>query len=238
MTHCIRPLKVAILCEYSGVVRDAFRALGHDAVSFDALPSERPGPHVQGDVLSLPREYWEPFDLAICHPPCTYLTNAGAKHLYLGGKKENGLDQVRWTNMYEGAEFFRFMLDLPVRFVAVENPIMHRYARQAVGRKQDQVIQPWMFGHMKQKATCLWLKGLPKLVATNNVKEGMLLLPKKQWQECWHMSPGPDRGKKRSKTYSGIANAFADQWGRFVTAALTTTEEADAQAAHAQKEQV
>lgn len=221
-----RPLKVAILCEYTGVVRDAFRALGHDAISFDLLDTERPGPHVKGDVLTLPREYWRQFDLAVCHPTCTYLTNAGAKHLYLGGKKDNGPDPERWKNMREGAAFFKWMLDLPVNFIAVENPIMHGHAKAIVGRKQSQVIQPWMFGHMESKATCLWLKGLPNLVATDNVKAEMLKLPRQEWEKCHRMPPGPNRGLERSRTLEGIANAFARQWGEFVQRALFTMEEA------------
>lgn len=204
-------MKVLVACEYSGRVREAFRAKGHDAYSCDLLPADDNSPyHIQGDVLPLLKNGW---DLLIAHPPCTYLTNAGVCHLYAGGKGSKVRDEQRWQNMEEGAEFFKQFLDAPVDKIAVENPIMHGYAKEIIGQKQTQCVQPWMFGHMEQKATCLWLKNLPPLVETNNVKAAMLDLPKKERQRLHYLSPGPDRWKERSATFEGIAKAMADQWG-------------------------
>lgn len=199
----LKPLRVLVACEYSGKVREAFRRLGHDAWSCDLLPADDNSPyHYQGDVFDIIDQGW---DLMIAHPPCTYLTNAGVSWLY---RKEG-----RWDQMKDGAEFFRRLLDAPVPKIAVENPIMHKYAVEIIGRRQDQVIQPWMFGHMEQKATCLWLKGLPELKPTNNVKEEMLKLPKTVTQRLHYLPPSKDRWKIRSETYQGIADAMASQWG-------------------------
>jgi hypothetical protein len=196
-------LRVLVACEYSGKVREAFRKLGHDAWSCDLLPSDDNSPyHYTGDVFDIIDQGW---DLMIAHPPCTYLTNAGVSWLY---KKEG-----RWEQMRDGAEFFKKLLDAPIPKIAVENPIMHKYAVEIIGRRQDQVIQPWMFGHMEQKATCLWLKGLPLIVPTNNVKEAMLKLGPKVRQRLHYLPPSKDRWKIRSETYQGIADAFAAQWG-------------------------
>lgn len=196
-------MRVLVACEYSGKVREAFRKLGHDAWSCDLLPSDDNSPyHYTGDVFDIIDQGW---DLMIAHPPCTYLTNAGVSWLY---KKEG-----RWEQMRDGAEFFKKLLDAPIPKIAVENPIMHKYAVEIIGRRQDQVIQPWMFGHMEQKATCLWLKGLPLIVPTNNVKEAMLKLGPKVRQRLHYLPPSKDRWKIRSETYQGIADAFAAQWG-------------------------
>lgn len=196
-------MRVLVACEYSGKVREAFRKLGHDAWSCDLLPSDDNSPyHYTGDVFDIIDQGW---DLMIAHPPCTYLTNAGVSWLY---RKEG-----RWDQMKDGAEFFRRLLNAPIPKIAVENPIMHKYAVDIIGRRQDQVIQPWMFGHMEQKATCLWLKGLPELKPTNNVKEEMLKLPKTVAQRLHYLPPSKDRWKIRSETYQGIADAMADQWG-------------------------
>lgn len=196
-------LRVLVACEYSGKVREAFRKLGHDAWSCDLLPSDDNSPyHYTGDVFDIIDQGW---DLMIAHPPCTYLTNAGVSWLY---RKEG-----RWGQMKDGAEFFRRLLEAPINKIAVENPIMHKYAVEIIGRRQDQVIQPWMFGHMEQKATCLWLKGLPELKPTNNVKEEMLKLPKTVSQRLHYLPPSKDRWKIRSETYQGIADAMANQWG-------------------------
>ncbi len=196
-------MRVLVACEYSGRVREAFRKLGHDAWSCDLLPSDDNSPyHIQGDVLELLDKGW---DLMIAHPPCTYLTNAGVSWLY---RKEG-----RWDQMREGAEFFKLLMDAPIPQIAVENPIMHKYAVEIIGRRQDQVIQPWMFGHMEQKATCLWLKGLPVLAATDNVRDEMKKLPKTVQQRLHYLPPSKDRWKIRSETYQGIADAFASQWG-------------------------
>lgn len=196
-------MKVLVACEYSGRVRDAFRNRGHDALSCDLLPSEVGGPHYQGDVRDLLNEGW---DLMIAHPPCTYLTNSGVSWLHK--------DPSRWAKLDEGAAFFKMLLNAPIAKIAIENPIMHKYAIERIGGvKQAQVIQPWMFGHMEQKATCLWLKNLSKLVLTNNVKEQMMALPENERQRVHYLPPGPDRWKERSRTFEGIAEAMAEQWG-------------------------
>lgn len=187
------PLRVLIACEYSGTVRDAFARLGHDAWSCDLLPSERPSLfHVQQNVLDLIGGGW---DLMIAHPPCTHLAVSGSRHF--AAKKESGVQD-------EAVEFVRALLDAPIPMIALENPVSIISSRI---RKPDQVIQPWQFGHGETKATCLWLKGLPKLVATNIV-DG-------REARIHRMSPGPNRWKERSRTYAGIADAMAMQWGGY-----------------------
>lgn len=196
-------MRILIACEYSGRVREAFRKLGHDAWSCDLLPSDDDSPyHIQGDVLEQLDKGW---DMMIAHPPCTYLANSGVSWLY----KQEG----RWENMREGAEFFKALLKAPIPLIAVENPIMHKYAVEIIGRRQDQAIQPYMFGHLERKATCLWLKGLPLLKPTDDVKEEMLKLPKNVQQRLHYLPPSKDRWKIRSTTYQGIADAMAKQWG-------------------------
>ncbi len=195
--------KVLVACEYSGRVRDAFAALGHDAMSCDMLPTDREGKHYQGDVRDLLAMPW---DLMVAHPPCTYLTNSGVCHLHT--------DPTRWALLDEGAAFFNLLLNAPIPRKAVENPIMHKYAKERIGGvKQTQVIQPWMFGHKEQKATCLWLTDLPPLTPTNDVKTEMLALPKRERERLHYLSPSADRWKLRSTTYQGIADAMASQWG-------------------------
>lgn len=196
-------MKVLVACEYSGRVRDAFIKHGHDAMSCDILPTDVEGPHYQGDVRDIINDGW---DLMIAHPPCTYLTNSGVTWLHK--------DPSRWAKLDEGAAFFKMLLEAPVERIAIENPIMHKYAKERIGGvKQSQVIQPWMFGHMEQKATCLWLKNLPLLEPTNNVKEQMLALPDNERQRLHYLPPSADRWKKRSETFQGIADAMAEQWG-------------------------
>lgn len=196
-------MKVLVACEYSGTVRDAFRALGHDAVSCDLLPSDKPGPHYQGDVSDIIANGW---DLMVAHPPCTYMTNSGVTWLHK--------DPARWGLLDEAAKFFSELLNAPIPRIAIENPIMHKHAKERIGNiKQTQVIQPWMFGHTEQKATCLWLKGLPALTPTNNVKEEMLKLPARERQRLHYLPPSTDRWKIRSTTCQGIADAMAQQWG-------------------------
>lgn len=199
-------MKVLVACEFSGIVREAFRAQGHDAWSCDLLPTERPGQHIQADVLEILQEAW---DLAICHPPCTYLTNAGVRHLHSHVASRNGVrakinGEDRWVECIRAAKFFNALKTCKVPRVAVENPIPHGYARDLIG-PYTQLIQPWQFGHGETKATCLWLKNLPKLKPTK-VVEGRV-------PRVHFTSPGPDRWKKRSRTYTGIAEAMADQWG-------------------------
>ena len=184
-------MRVLIACEYSGVVRSAFSARGHTAVSCDLLPSDnRQGWHVQGDVLALLTQDW---DLLIAHPPCTHLAVSGARHF--AAKKESGVQQ-------EALNFVRALLDAPIPRIALENPVSIISSQI---RKPDQVIQPWQYGHGETKATCLWLKGLPKLRPTNIV-DG-------REARVHRLPPSPDRWKLRSTTYAGIAAAMADQWG-------------------------
>ena len=195
-------LKVLVACEYSGRVRDAFIGKGHIAMSCDLLPSDKPGLHYQGDVFDIIDQGW---DLLIAHPPCTYLTNSGVCWLHK--------DPSRWGLLDEGAAFFKALLKCSIPLKCIENPIQHKYAKERIGRKQSQIIQPWMFGHMEQKATCLWLDGLPLLQPTSNVKDEMMKLPKRERERLHYLPPSPDRWKLRSTTYQGIADAMATQWG-------------------------
>lgn len=196
-------MRVLVACEYSGVVRDAFIALGHEAMSCDILPTDAPGPHYQGDVRDVLDDGW---DLMIAHPPCTYMTNSGVTWLHR--------DPTRWQNLDAAATFFRLLLNAPILCIAIENPIMHKYAKERIGGvKQSQLIQPWMFGHMEQKATCLWLKNLPLLHPTKDVKAEMNKLPKNEQQRLHYLPPSADRWKLRSTTFKGIAAAMAKQWG-------------------------
>lgn len=194
-------MKVLVACEFSGTVRDAFLALGHDAMSCDLLPTESDGPHYQGDVRDV-LDY--PWDLMIAHPPCTDLATSGAAHF--ARKKKVGAQQA-------GASFFMKLAKADIPHIALENPIS---VMSGLWRKADQTIQPWMFGHPEKKATCLWLKNLPLLVPTNNVKEHMLTLPIGERERNRWLPPSPDRWKLRSKTYEGIAQAMATQWSDYL----------------------
>lgn len=197
--------RVLVACEYSGTVRDAFAARGWDAWSCDLLPTEKPGNHHEGDVREILGDRW---DLIIAHPTCTFLTNSGVCWLHR--------DTSRWPKLFEAAEFFKTFLTANAGHIAVENPIMHKYARQLIGCKQSQVVHPWMFGHTESKATGLWLKNLPKLVETENVKAAMMQLPDRERQRLHYLPPSKDRWKTRSRTYAGIAQAMADQWGLYL----------------------
>lgn len=188
-------MKVLVACEYSGRVRDAFIALGHDAMSCDFLPTERPGPHHQGDVRPLLREPW---DLVIAHPSCTRLCNSGVRWL---------AERDLWDEMREAASFFLECLNANAPRVAVENPVMHKYAREIVGRGPDFSIQPWQAGDPEKKRTCFWTRGLPPL------KGRSLLTASDANSSCHLASPGPDRWKERSLTHIGIAWSMAYQWG-------------------------
>jgi hypothetical protein len=199
-------LRVLVACEFSGVVRDAFAARGHEAWSCDLLPTERPGNHYWGPVADVLHDGW---DLMVAHPPCTYLTNAGVLHLHSVPSRNGVLAKVhgeeRWEALRESAVFFRSLLDAPIAHVAVENPLPHRYAVKEIGRTYDQKIQPWMFGHGETKATCLWLRGVPPLFAT-------CVVPGRD--NRIHMTPaGPNQWKERSRTLPGVAQAMASQWG-------------------------
>ena len=200
-------LRVIVGCEFSGIVRDAFRKLGHDAWSCDLLPDENDSKyHIQGDILDVLKNYKGCFDLGIFHPTCTYLTNSGVCWLWKHGAS-------RWVKMIESSVFFKKLLEADIPKIAVENPVMHKYAIEIIGRKHDQLIQPYQFGHAERKATCLWLKNLKPLVSTLDVKDEMMKLPKNVSQRIHYASPGPDRWKIRSRTFSGIAYAMASQWG-------------------------
>lgn len=183
--------RVLVACEFSGVVRDAFRARGHDAWSCDLLPTEQEGPHIQGDVLEVIKR-WGPWDLMVAHPPCTALCRAGDRW-YRTSKLRS-----------EAIYFVQKLWDQPIERIAIENP----RGLNRLWRRPDQVIQPWMFGHGETKATCLWLKNLPPLMATS-VSTG-------RESRVHYAAPGPNRWKERSRTLTGIADAIADQWGSFV----------------------
>lgn len=192
-------MRVLIACEYSGTVRDAFSAKGHYVVSCDLLPSETPGPHHQGDIRYMLNQPW---DLMIAHPPCTDIAVSGAawfKEKIADGRQQRALD------------FVQMLMDANVPRIAIENPVSVISSKI---RKPDQIIQPWMFGHKEQKTTCLWLKDLPKLRETDNVKTEMLLLPRRERERLHYLPPGPNRWKIRSKTFQGIADAMAEQWSK------------------------
>lgn len=178
-------MKVLVACEFSGVVRDAFLAQGHDAVSCDLLPSETDGPHIQGDCLN------HGWDLMVCHPPCTHLSVSGARWFH-----------AKVPEQTLALEFVRALMAAPIQRIALENPISIISSRI---RKPDQIIQPWMFGHGEVKATCLWLKNLPALIPTAVVSG--------RTARVHRASPSPDRWKERSRTLAGIAHAMASQWG-------------------------
>jgi site-specific DNA-cytosine methylase len=183
-------MKILVACEYSGRVRDAFTRRGHYAISCDLLPTDSPGLHYQGDIRDVINDGW---DLMIAHPPCTDLAVSGARHF--AAKIADGRQQA-------ALDFVRFLMGAPIEKIAIENPISVISSKI---RKPDQIIQPWQFGHGETKSTCLWLKNLPLLVPTNIV-DG-------RDDRIHKMPPSPDRWKKRSTTYQGIADAFAAQWG-------------------------
>ena len=191
MTGTTKRLRVLLACERSGIVRDAFRALGHDAWSCDVEPTDQPGPHLECDVLTVLDQGW---DMMIAFPPCTHLASSGAR--WFPAKRADGRQQA-------GIDFFMAMVNAPVPHIAVENPI----GIMSTGyRKPDQIIQPWQYGHGETKATCLWLKNLPKLEPTQIVAG--------RHPRTWLEPPGPRRAINRSRTYPGIAVAMADQWAR------------------------
>lgn len=202
-------MKILVACEESQRVTIALRELGHEAYSCDLEPCSGGHPewHIQDDAIKT--AYGEHWDMLIAHPPCTYLTNSGVSWLY---NKDGTINEKRWSDLDEGADFFKAFLNHPCERIAIENPIPHKYAVERIGRKYDQIVQPWMFGHMERKATCFWLKGLEPLQETDNVKEEMLKLPKSVQQRLHYLPPGPERAKLRSKTYHGIAKAMAEQW--------------------------
>lgn len=181
-------MRVLIACEFSGIVRDAFIRMGHDAWSCDLLPTEVPGPHITGDVR---KNLSYPWDLMIAHPPCTHLAVSGAR--WFKDKRDEQREALAFVQELMGADIPRICIENPISVISTKI------------RKPDQIIQPWMFGHGETKATCLWLKNLPCLVPTDVVKG--------RYPATHYASPSPDRWKIRSRTYSGIAEAMAQQWG-------------------------
>ena len=201
-------MRVLIACEFSGIVRDAFRARGHDAWSCDLLPCERDSRwHIQGDVLTalaLRTTCWfHGWDLVVAHPPCQRITNTGVQWLH---------KRSLWAELDAACDFFRAFLDCAPHF-CIENPIPHKYAVERIGRSYDQLVQPYMFGHKQTKATCFWLKNLPALVPTTDLKAETMALPKRERMRLHYLPPSADRAHKRSITFTGIAAAMAEQWG-------------------------
>ena len=194
-------MRILVGCEYSGKVRDAFRARGHDVWSCDLLPSDDNSEHhIQGDLIPLLAQSW---DMAIFHPPCTHLAVSGAKHF--AAKRADGRQQA-------ALDFVRLLLAAPIPKITLENPVSIISSQI---RKPDQIIQPWMFGHEAIKTTCLWLKNLPHLIPTEVVGKGARHVTKsgKSLPEWYNLPPSPDRWKLRSTTFQGIADAMAAQWG-------------------------
>lgn len=216
----MKPLRVLIACEYSGVVRDAFAVRGHDAWSADLLPSSRPGNHIQCehdlhlfDIIAEGK-----WDMLIAHPECRFMANSGACRLYIGGKGSRIKDPDRWERMARATESFKALWNSDVAKIALENPVMHCHARKLIGTHWTQTVQPYEFGDPESKRTALWLKNLPPLKPTN-----VLPLP-----ECGHwenqtpsgqnkLGPSPTRSLERARTYPGIAAAMAEQWGTLLT---------------------
>ena len=205
-------MRVLIACEFSGIVRESFAKRGHDAWSIDLLPTEKPGNHIQGDISTgiLERRSSIHWDLMIAHPPCTYLAVSGAgwfyhpedKHLPFKKRRPHPKFPNRQKDKKEAELFFMALINANINKICVENPIG---TMSTFYRKPNQIVQPWQFGHGETKATCFWLKNLPKLTPTKIV-EG-------REQRNHYMSPSPDRPKNRSRTYQGIADAMADHWG-------------------------
>ena len=183
-------MRVLIACEYSGRVRDAFRRLKHDAVSCDLLPTEVDGPHYQGPVEDVLDDGW---DLMVAHPPCTHLAVSGSRHFE---------QKIADGTQAAALDFVRLLMDAPIDRWCIENPVS---VISSAIRPPDQIIQPWEYGHGEVKATCLWLKNLPRLLPTKHV-EG-------REERVHRMPPGPDRWKERSRTFAGVAEAMGDQWG-------------------------
>lgn len=201
---------VLVACEFSGIVRDAFRSEGFNAISCDMRDTEtHPEYHVKGDVLELIANRGNQFDLMIAHPPCTYLSNSGVRWLY---EKDE-----RWQDMIDGAVFFRELLFCDkIPHIAVENPVMHKWGRKVAGidgypDEQKQTVQPWEFGEPEKKAICLWLQDLPQLEPTDIIED-----ESKREARVHKMPPSEDRSKKRSRFFEGVAQAMATQWGNVI----------------------
>ena len=205
----MKKLRVLVACEFSGTVRDAFLARGHDAWSCDLLADERgSNRHIRGDARAILNDGWDL--LMVAHPPCTRLCNSGVRWLSAPPPGKTS-DQMR-RELQDGAELFSDFWNAPIERIAVENPVMHRHAKALIRNYAEpaQSVQPWQFGHGETKRTCLWLKNLPPLVPTNIV-EG-------REKRVHRMPPGPNRWAERSRFFSGIAAAMADQWGGYALA--------------------
>jgi len=197
------PIKVLVACEFSQVVTQAFRALGHNAYSCDILPTEgNPDYHIQADVTTILDQNW---DLMIAHPSCQYLANSGVRWLY---NPDKTINQDRYSLMTQSCHFFNTLLNAQIPHIAIENPIMHKHARNYIPTPYTQIIQPYQFDEPYQKATCLWLKNLPPLQPTSNLTT--------RKQQVHLESPSPDRWKNRSRTYPGIATQMALQWSTYL----------------------
>jgi hypothetical protein len=203
-----RSLRVLVACEFSGTVRNAFLDRGHDAWSCDLLPSaERTNRHIQGDARDYLNDGWDM--LVVAHPPCTRLCNSGVR--WLSVPPPGRTIEEMWAELDEGADLFSTFWNAPIDRVCIENPVMHKHAKQRIQNYEDfaQSVQPWQFGHPEVKRTCFWLRNLPALQPTNIV-DG-------RQARVHRMPPGPDRGRERSRFFTGIAEAMADQWGEYAT---------------------
>ncbi len=197
-------MKVLVACEYSGIVRDAFLEKGHDAWSCDLLPTEKnSNRHIVGDVRDILNDGWDL--LMVAHPPCTRLCNSGVRWLYEPPKGKT--KEQMWRELDEGAALFSDCWNAPIERICVENPVMHKFAKERIRNYQDfaQSIQPWQFGHGEVKRTCFWLKNLEPLKPTNIVSGREARVHK--------APPSPDRWKERSRFFPGVAKAMAEQWG-------------------------
>ena len=195
-------MRILVACEFSGIVRSAFTKLGHDAWSCDLLPTEIEGNHIQDDVLKILNDGW---DLMIAHPPCTYLVTRAASWKHKPGYEENRKQAI---------EFFMSLINAPINKICVENPVG---SMSTIYRKPDQYIQPWQFGHPQRKRTGLWLKNLPLLIPTNIIEPEKPAFIDRQGKPRYFvdsLSPSPERWKIRSRTFLGIAQAMAEQWGK------------------------
>lgn len=202
-------MKMLVACEFSGVVRNAFLALGHDAWSCDLLPSEDgSNRHIRGDARELLNDGWDL--LIVAHPPCTRLCNSGVR--WLSAPPNGRTLPEMWADLEAGAELFSAFWNAPIERIAVENPVMHRHAKARITNYAEPVqsVQPWQFGHGETKRTCLWLKNLPPLVPTDIVAG--------REARVHRMPPGPTRGHERSRFFTGIADAMARQWTDWVLA--------------------
>ena len=188
-------MKVLVACEFSGIVREAFKKYGHDAWSCDLLDTEIPGQHIKGDVRKILNEGW---DLMIAHPPCTFIANSGVQYLHK--------DKIRWIKLKEAKEFFMTLYSANIDKICIENPVPHKYAKLPA---YNQIVQPYYFGESKSKITCLWLKNLPLLKPTNIVSKG-------EFYMCGNGGTNPKwystSSKNRSRTFPGLAHAMANQW--------------------------